>query len=107
MRFKSARHIRRQLLRRCERRLYSAPWVQPSAAVRRSLSRDASALVTISAIPLGPERHQRNYSLISITCNGTNDGTTVEPNGTRAIRFEIGSARFRCGSVGKFLSKLL
>ena len=47
------------------------------------------------------ERNQRNYSLISVTYIGTNDGTTVELNGTRGQDgFEIGSARFRCGSVG-------
>jgi hypothetical protein len=55
-----------------------------------------------------PERNQRNYSLISITCTGTNDGTTVELNGTSLLgSFEIGSVRFRCGSAGKFRSKLL
>jgi hypothetical protein len=34
---------------------------------------------------------------------GTTDGTTVELSGTpQRAWFDIGSARFRCGSAGKF-----
>ncbi len=47
-------------------------------------------------VPTGPERNQRNYSLISIASIGTNDGT--ERN-SRPVQPEIGSARFRCGSA--------
>jgi len=49
-------------------------------ALQTPIEGDTSASSTL-ATPLSPSvptGNQRNYSLISVTCTGTNNGTTVE-----------------------------